>query len=171
MTGPGPSAAELNTLLQLAARAPDHGKLFPWRFIVLDGAAKAAFADKLEHLAQSQNAGAKAVATLAKLRTPPLCIAVISKVVQAQIPEWEQVLSAGAVCMNLLNAAGAMGYGANWITDWYAYDPDAKAMLGLQVHEQVAGFVLIGASGDPPLERVRPDMADLVTRWTPGAQG
>lgn len=161
---PAPSADELDILLHLAARVPDHGKLAPWRFIVLEGEGKARFAAKLEALAQSRN-DQTAAAKLAKLKIPPLAVAVISAPKPAAIPEWEQQLSAGAVCTTLLAAALAMGYGANWITDWYAYDADAKAVLGLTGAEKVAGFVLIGTPREPPLERERPDVRALVSRW------
>lgn len=162
---PAPSAAELGRLLRLATRVPDHGKLAPWRFVILEGGAKAAFAGRLEALAQSRG-DATAAAKLAKLKIPPLCVAVISSPKPAAIPEWEQVLSAGAVCTTLLYAAAAMGYGGNWITDWYAYDVEAGAILGLQTSEKVAGFVLLGTPREPPMERERPDLAVLVTRWT-----
>jgi nitroreductase len=165
MTGPGPSRAELHELLRLAARAPDHGKLFPWRFVILEGEAKAAFVRGLEPLAADQPNAEKALATLAKIRIPPLSVAVISKVIDCPIPEWEQVLSSAAVCQNLLLAADAMGYGANWITDWYAYDDRAKALLGLEPNERVAGFVHLGSPGEAPLERVRPDLDKLVSEW------
>ena len=163
---PAPDADELGDLLTLAARVPDHGKLSPWRFIVLARDAKAVFAERLDRLAQGRG-DAKASAKLAKLKGPPLCVAVISRPAEAEIPEWEQLLSAGAVCTTLLYAAQAKGYGANWITDWYAYDPEAKAILGLAPDEQVAGFVMIGTAKEPPLERERPDLAKLVTHWAP----
>ena len=162
---PAPSAGELDALLRLAARVPDHGKLAPWRFVVLEGDGKAAFAAKLEALAQSRG-DATAAAKLAKLKVPPLGVAVISSPKPAAIPEWEQVLSAGAVCATLLYATLAMGYGANWITDWYAYDAEAQAILGLQGSEKVAGFILIGTPREPPMERERPNLAPLVTRWS-----
>jgi nitroreductase len=161
---PAPSASELDTLLRLATRVPDHGKLAPWRFVVLDGDGKQAFAGKLEALALSRG-DQTAAAKLAKLKIPPLCVAVISSPKEAPIPQWEQQLSAGAVCTTLLYAALAMGYGGNWITDWYAYDTDAGAILGLQASEKVAGFVLLGTAREPPLERERPEPASLVTRW------
>ncbi|MGE3303311.1 MAG: nitroreductase [Hyphomonadaceae bacterium] len=167
LAAPAPSAAEIEELLRLAARTPDHGKLFPWRFILIEGAAKASLVAKLEKLAAGQPNAAKAAAVLGKLRNPPLTIAVISRVQPAAIPEWEQVLSAGAVCMNLLNAADALGYGANWITDWYAYDPEASALLGLAAGERIAGFVHVGTPSEPPLERQRPDVAALTSRLTP----
>jgi nitroreductase len=165
LVAPGPSEAQLAELLYLAARAPDHGKLFPWRFIVMAGDAKAQFAVKLEALAPSQPDPNKAKAALAKLRNPPLGIAVVSRVKSGiAIPEWEQILSSGAVCMNLLNAADAMGFGANWITDWYSYDAESKKLLGLAENERVAGFVFIGTASTPPLERDRPDLSALTTR-------
>jgi nitroreductase len=92
---------------------------------------------------------------------------VISRTAPGDIPAWEQLLSAGAVCTTLLYAATAMGYGANWITDWYAYDPEARTALGLAADEQVAGFVFIGTAAEPPQERVRPDVSALTTVWKP----
>jgi nitroreductase len=161
---PAPSAAELETLLRLATRVPDHGKLTPWRFVILEGEAKARFAARLEALALSR--GDQTAATkLGKLKVPPLAVAVISAPKPGNIPEWEQLLSAGAVGATLLYATLAMGYGANWITDWYAYDAQAKAILDLSGDEQVAGFLLMGTPREPALERERPDAAALVSRW------
>ncbi|MEW6597133.1 MAG: nitroreductase [Pseudomonadota bacterium] len=162
---PGPSEAELDQLLTLAARVPDHGKLAPWRFLILAGAAKAKLVEKLKHLAAEQADPVKAKATLAKLAAPPLTIAVISRPVEAPIPLWEQELSAGAVCMTLLIAAEAMGFGANWITDWYAYDARALALIGVGGGEKLAGFIHLGTPAEPPLERARPDLASLVSRY------
>ena len=165
LRAPAPDAAELTELLRLAARVPDHGKLFPWRFIVLEGEAKAAFAAGLEDLAAHQPNPEKARGALFKIKTPPLTVAVVSRHIEATIPEWEQRLSAAAVCMTLLIAAEAAGYGANWITDWYAYAPEATALLGLGEGERVAGFIHIGTPAEAPLERVRPDVPALTTRW------
>ncbi|MDP1736028.1 MAG: nitroreductase [Caulobacter sp.] len=165
LRAPGPSAAELNDLLALAARVPDHGKLAPWRFIVLGGDAKAAFAARLERLAAGRPDAVKLIAKLGKLKAPPVGVTVISRTVEGEIPEWEQLMSAGAVCTTLTYAATAMGYGANWITDWYAYDAEARAALGLATGERVAGFVLIGTTAEPPQERVRPDAAALTSFW------
>ena len=165
LRAPAPTEAELADLLAIAARAPDHGKLAPWRFVILDGAGKAAFADRLEAIAAGRDDGAKLAAKLGKLRTPPLGVAVVSRPVAGDIPEWEQLLSAGAVCANLTYGALAMGYGANWITDWYAYDGEARAALGLAPEERVAGFVFIGTASEAPLERARPDVAALTTRY------
>jgi nitroreductase len=166
LSAPAPSADELALLLRLAARVPDHGKLAPWRFVILEGDAKQAFVAGLEAIAAARPDAAKAVAKLGKIRVPPLTVAVVSRTIDGgEIPVWEQLLSAGAVCHQLTIAAQAMGYGANWITDWYGYDAKALALLGLADSEQLAGFVHIGTASEPPLERVRPDTAAITTRW------
>jgi nitroreductase len=165
LTTPGPDAAELEALLRLAARVPDHGKLAPWRFVVLEGEGKARFVEGLRRLAALQEAPEKAEAVLGKISTPPLTVAVISSPKDAKIPLWEQQMSAGAVCMTLCIAAQAMGFGANWITDWYAFDHKALALLGAGPGEQVAGYVHLGTAGETPLERVRPDLGAIVSRW------
>ena len=164
LRAPGPSAGEIETLLRLAARVPDHGKLAPWRFVLIEGDTKDAVGEALADIAQKRPDAAKAVAALGKFNVPPLCILVVSSTKLGDIPAWEQIMSAGAVCTTLLQAALAMGYGANWITDWYAFDPDAKQVFGLIDGEQAAGFVYVGTANEPPLERVRPEVAGLVTR-------
>ncbi len=163
LTAPGPSPEQLSTLLEIAARTPDHGKLFPWRFVVIDGAAKANLVERLRPLAARQSDPAKGAAVLAKLAAPPVTVMVVSCPVEGKVPAWEQVLSAGAVCMNLEHAADAMGFSASWITDWYAYDAAARPLLGLADGEQVAGFIHIGALAAGPAERPRPDMATIVS--------
>ena len=162
---PGPSDDELATLLRLATRVPDHGKLSPWRFVVLKGESKRRFIAGLEAIAATRPDAAKLTAKLGKLKAPPLTVAVISRLLPAEIPEWEQRLSAGAVCMTMIIAAQAMGYGANWITDWYAYDDDALRLLGLGEGERVVGYIHLGASTDIPLERVRPQVGAIVEEW------
>jgi nitroreductase len=162
---PGPSAEEVEVLLRLGARVPDHGKLSPWRYLVFTPPAKADYAARLKTLAEAQG-DPQRVAKLAKLVAAPFTVAVVSRTdPKADIPEWEQVLSSGAVCMSLLIAAEAMGYGANWITDWYAYDPKALEILGLERGEKVAGFVHVGTPPEPPLERARPDVAKITAYW------
>ena len=167
LSEPAPSEAELRTLLTLATRVPDHGKLAPWRFVVLSGEAKGAFVARLEAIAATRTDGDQLVAKLAKLRIPPLSVAVVSRYEPGKIPEWEQRLSAGAVCTLMLVAAQALGYGANWITDWYSYDTEAARTLGLGPDERVAGFIHLGTPAEPPLERVRPEVAPLVETWRP----
>ena len=165
LTGPGPTPGQIDDLLRLAARVPDHGKLFPWRFVVLQDEPKTRFVAALREMGARQEQPEKALAVLAKIANPPLTVAVISSPVEAKIPLWEQQLSAGAVCMTLLTACQAMGFGASWITDWYAFDAAATALLGVKPGERVAGYVHIGTATEAPLERVRPDMAAIVERW------
>ena len=162
---PGPDARQLARLLEVAARTPDHGKLFPWRFVIIEGHAKARLVERLRLLAADQPDPAKAANVLSKLASPPVTILVVSRVTEGhKVPVWEQQLSAGAVCMNLEHAADAMGFSTSWITDWYSYDPRALALLGLTVGEKVAGFVHIGTMAEPPLERARPVMSEITSR-------
>ena len=167
LAAPAPSGRELQDLLRLAARVPDHGKLFPWRFVLVEGAAKAELAARYEALAKERPDPEKAAGVLFKLKTPPLAVIVVSRVVDGPIPAWEQLLSAGACCQTLVLAATAMGYGANWITDWYSYDPRATALLGLESNERVAGVVLLGTPTEAPLERVRPEIDSITSVWEP----
>jgi nitroreductase len=163
LEAPGPDAAQVHALIELAARVPDHGKLNPWRFVVVAGDAKAKLVETLRALAKTQANPTKAEAALAKLSAPPVSVLVVFSPKPGSIPLWEQELSAGAVCMTMLVAAQAMGFGANWITDWYAYDPDARTAAGLVEDEQVAGFIHLGTPQEAPLERVRPDLAQVIT--------
>lgn len=163
LVGPGPDAVQLQEILTLGARTPDHGKLFPWRFVVLGPQSRARIADDLRALAIQKGLPDKARAVLAKLVNPPLSILVVSTAAPASKPVWEQELSAGAVCMNIEHAAGALGFASSWITDWYSYDPEATALFGLTGAEKVAGFIHIGSLSEPPLERERPDVAAITT--------
>ncbi|PIB96306.1 nitroreductase [Caulobacter sp. X] len=167
LTAPGPDKAQLADLLRLAVRVPDHGKLAPWRFIVLEGEAKAVFAERITALAPSQANPTKATAALRKLTRPPVCVAVISRHLPGEIPEWEQRQSAAAVCHQILLAASALGWGANWITDWYSYDPRALEILGLGPDEKVAGYLYLGTTTEQPQERQRPDATALTSYWSP----
>jgi len=165
LIAPGPSRAGIERLLLLGARTPDHGKLFPWRFVVMGPQGRADLARALAPLAERQPDPGKAAKVLSKLTAPPLTILVLSVPIPGhKVPEWEQQLSAGAVCMNLEHAANALGYAASWITDWYSYDTEALALLGVGAGERVAGFIHIGTLAEPPLERPRPDVAAL-TSW------
>ena len=163
LAGPGPSPAEIERILSLGARTPDHGKLFPWRFVVLGPQTRAAFAEALAPHAERQADPGKARKVLTKLTAPPLTILVVSTPVAGhKVPVWEQQLSAGAACMNLEHAANALGYSASWITDWYSYDPQALELMDIVSGEQVAGFIHIGTLAEAPLERPRPDLAAKV---------
>ncbi len=168
--GPAPSAAEIETLLTIATRVPDHGKLAPWRFIVFEGEARLAAGATIAAVFRQQHADAtpdQIAFERQRLARAPLVIAVVSRAApHVKIPEWEQQLSAGAACMNLVNAAYAMGYAASWITEWYAYDRRVLDALGIAGVERIAGFVHIGRPARPPEERDRPKLADVVTRYS-----
>jgi len=167
LTDPGPTLDQIETILTLGARSPDHGKLSPWRFVVLGRPTRLALAQALYPLAARQPDPTKAAKVLAKLTAAPTTILVISAPVSGhKVPVWEQELSAGAVCMNLEHAASALGFGASWITDWYAYDPAAAALFDIAPGERIAGFIHLGTLAEPPLERVRPDLA-AITRHRP----
>jgi nitroreductase len=170
LTGPAPSAAEIDTLLTVASRVPDHGKLVPWRFIVFEGGARRAAGAAIVAAFHTKDPDAKpeqAEAERARLERAPLVIAVVSRAApHVKIPEWEQVLSAGAAAMNLVLAAHALGYGAAWITEWYAYDRGVLDALGLKPHEKIAGFVHIGRPPGPPEDRPRPPLTEIATRYS-----
>ncbi len=161
LAAPGPSAEEMETILEIGLRSPDHGKLFPWRLVVIGPETKAAWVAALSEMAATD----KARAVLGKLARPPATVMVVSGPVEsASVPQWEQELSAGAVCMNLAHAANALGFATSWITDWYAYDARARALMGVGEGETVAGFVHMGTAAEPLLERPRPEVGAKVER-------
>ncbi len=164
---PGPSAEELDELLTIAARVPDHRKLGPWRFIVFEGEARNQFGEGLARILTGRGKIGQEIdeARTAFLRAPVTVAVVSSPVDDGRTPVWEQELSAGAVCYNLLLAANACGWAGVWLTEWLAFDADAGVLLGLKDKERVAGFIYIGTSRMPSPERARPDVAERTTRW------
>ncbi|MEQ8265788.1 MAG: nitroreductase [Parvibaculum sp.] len=171
MTAPGPDDAELETILRAGARVPDHGKLAPWRFILFKGEARAKFGEELAriHAAAQPGATDDQIAFEAnRLSRAPVVVAVISRVTPGiKIPEWEQLLSSGAVCQNMLVAATALGYGAQWLTEWYAFDADVNKVLGLGENERVAGYLYFGSESVPKDERPRPELSEITSDWNP----
>jgi nitroreductase len=171
MAEPGPDADQLETILRVGARVPDHGKLAPWRFILFRGEARAAFGRVLRaRYAELEPSAMEDRLAMEETRftRAPLVVAVISRHVPSQkAPEWEQRLSAGAVCQNMLVAATALGFGACWLTEWCAFDSGIDAALGLEDGEKVAGFIYFGTPTLPNDERARPDLNDITTDWTP----
>jgi nitroreductase len=169
MSGPGPTAAELETILTIAARVPDHGKLTPWRFIVFEGDARIRAGEIIAQVFSEKNPSAPAEEIeleKRRLMDAPLVIAVVSFTKpHPKVPPWEQQLSAGASAMNIVTAATALGYGANWLTGWFAFDRDVLDRLGLKVDEKLAGFIHIGTPSKPSEDRPRPSLADIVTRF------
>jgi nitroreductase len=170
---PGPSEAELRRMLAYACRAPDHGALEPWRFIVIEGEARRRASERLSECYVIENAGMEAsklekfAAIMARVFcAAPVVVIVVSRPDRnAKIPVFEQELSAGAVCMNLLTAAHAMGFDANWVTGFAAYSEGARAILGAAAGEKIAGVVHIGTARERPAERKRPDLDAITVRW------
>jgi nitroreductase len=167
--GSAPTDAEIDTLLTIASRVPDHGKLAPWRFIVFAGDRRLVAGEAIAAAFQAKYADATAdqiAFEKTRLARAPLVIGVVSRAApHVKIPEWEQILSAGAAAMSLVIAAHALGYGATWITEWYAYDRGVLDALGLAPHERMAGFVHIGRPAIAPEDRPRPALTDIVTRY------
>jgi nitroreductase len=169
MSGPGPSPAELDTILTIGARVPDHGKLAPWRFIVFEGDARIRAGEVIAAVFARKNPPAPSAEIeieKRRLMEAPLVVAVVSRVQpHPKVPPWEQELSAGASAMNIVTAATALGYGANWLTGWFAFDRDVLDGLGLKADERIAGFIHIGTPSKPSEDRPRPVLSDLVTRF------
>lgn len=170
LTEPGPDADEQARLFAAALRVPDHGKLAPWRLITLEGEAKHEFGRRLLDLAIRKDPDlppARREKEAQRYSFAPLVVAVVAHVQQGRIPEQEQLLSAGCVAYNLLLGAQALGYAAQWLTGWAAYDRDAAAILGLDEDERVIAFVHIGTPALDVPERERPAPQSRVCRWTP----
>ena len=169
MTAPGPSASELETILTIAARVPDHGKLTPWRFIVFEGDARLRAGEIIAKVFAQKNpqaAPSDIEAEKKRLTDAPLVIAVVSFTrPHPKVPAWEQELSAGASAMNIVTAATALGYGACWLTGWFAFDRDVLDGFGLKADEKLAGFVHIGTPSKPSEDRPRPALSEIVTRF------
>jgi nitroreductase len=162
----GPSRAQIEALLTIAARCPDHGKLTPWRFIVFDGEARGRAGRALaEAAAEQPGASPETIAAAGAMLTRAACVILVVSTAapHPKIPEWEQHLSCGAVCLNLIHAAEAMGFGAVWLTGWAAYDAKAAEALGVKAGERAAGFIYLGAQSEPAPERARPNVAALTT--------
>jgi nitroreductase len=169
MTGPGPSAADLDTILTIGARVPDHGKLAPWRFIVFEGDGRQRAGEVIANVFAKKNPGASAAdveVEKRRLTDAPLVIGVVSFTKpHPKVPPWEQELSAGASAMNIVTAATALGYGACWLTGWFAFDRDVLDGLGLKPEEKLAGFIHIGSVSKASEDRPRPALSDIVTRF------
>lgn len=169
--GPAPTPEELDRLLALALRVPDHGRLEPWRIIVVEGEARAALGARLDALYARRNPelpAAKAdMWTLYLSRAPVTLVVVSCPDPAAKVPEWNQMLSAGAAGMALTVAASALGFATQWLLKWPGRDPEAAALLGVGAGERVAGFLHLGRPTGVTPDRPRPDPATRVTRWRP----
>ncbi|MEZ5844278.1 MAG: nitroreductase [Hyphomicrobiaceae bacterium] len=169
LSEPGPTAGELERMLTVAARVPDHKKLVPWRFIVFEGEARRAFGEVLAEVCaqeESEPSDVRLATERGRFLQAPLVVGVISRAVETPgAPEWEQILSAGAAAFNLCLAANAMGYATCWLTQWYSYSNGVRSALGLAVNERIVGFVYVGTATECQPDRERPSLADIVTRY------
>jgi nitroreductase len=169
MSGPGPSPTELETILTIGARVPDHGKLAPWRFIVFEGEARARAGEIIANVFERKNpsaAPAEIDVEKRRLTDAPLVIGIVSFTKpHPKVPAWEQELSAGASAMNMVTAAAALGFGACWLTGWFSFDRDVLDGLGLKADEKLAGFIHIGRPTKASEDRPRPALSDIVTRF------
>jgi nitroreductase len=169
--GPGPTPADLDALLGLGLRVPDHGRLAPWRIVVFEGEARAEAGSRLDAIYARQNPGlpeAKRSMWRDYFCRAPLLLVVASRPDPgSKIPVFHQELSAGALCMNLITAATAMGFSAHWLLKWPGRDAEALAALGIGASERVAGFLHIGRPTERTADRPRPEPAAVVTRWRP----
>ena len=168
LIAPGPDDAQLRQILEVALRTPDHGKLAPWRFVVVPSARRAALADLLEsaYRAEKPDAGRLEIEAMHQFahQAPTLVVALSAPVAASKIPVWEQQLSVGAAIMNLLHATHALGFAGGWLTGWPTYNEDVRAAFA-QGDETIAGFVFIGTPGKAQEERPRPDYDAIVSVW------
>lgn len=171
LIAPGPNPEAIDTLLTVAARVPDHRRLAPWRFLIFDGHSRAAFNERAVEIQKQENPYATETMladTAGYFTRAPVVIAVISSPdVNHKTPVWEQELSCGAVCHNLLLTANASGWAGCWLTEWIAFSDGINALLGLTEHERVAGFIYLGTAKENPQERLRPDITTKIERWSP----
>ena len=169
LSEPGPTRSEIDEILTLAVRTPDHGKLAPWRFLLIRGENRIKIGEQLLEIFADSNDGlddAQREKELTRLSRAPVVVTVISTAMaHPKIPVWEQQMSAGAVCMNMLHASAAHGYSAQWLTEWFSFDARCRPIFGLAEEEQIAGFIHIGTPQVPPTERPRPDVGELLREW------
>lgn len=165
---PGPNSEEIDALIALAARVPDHGKIGPWRFVVMEGEARArAGADIARVIAEDARVDETRLANARGLfLRAPVCVMVVSTASpHPKVPEWEQLLSSAAACFSLLLSAHALGYAGCWLTEWPTYDARGRTALGLAEHERISGFIYLGSAREPSIERVRADAASRISRY------
>ena len=170
LVAPGPDSAELAQIIGIAGRTPDHGKLHPWRFVHVAPQKRGDFAALLQraYLRDNPSPGRLEIEANEKFahQAPTLVVAIFSPRA-AKIPLWEQQLSCGAACLNLLNAAAALGYGGGWVTGWAAYSEEVLGAFGIP-EEKIAGFLFFGSPRLPLEERPRPALEEIMSEWSPG---
>ncbi|MCX8476517.1 MAG: nitroreductase [Sphingomonas sp.] len=171
MVAPGPDPAQLREMIAIAARTPDHGKLAPWRFVIVPDEARLALADRLVEIQRAEkpdcNVRDEEATVQFVMQAPALVVVLSAPAIGHKIPEWEQQLSAGAACMNLLHAAHAMGFVGGWLTGWAAYSDAVRDLFG-EAPQRIAGFVFIGTPARELDERPRGELSEIVHAWNPG---
>jgi nitroreductase len=171
LVAPGPDEGQLRQIFEIAARTPDHGKLAPWRFVHIRKEDRGAFAKMLEAAYRADRADAGRLEIEAAHRfahqAPELVVTFFSPKESAKIPDWEQELSCGAACMNLLHATHALGFAGGWVTGWATFSKPVHAALGAQPGERIAGFFFLGSLGAEQEERPRPELEAVVSIWQP----
>lgn len=167
---PAPSGDDIKKILKAGARVPDHGKLTPWYFVTFQGNARTEIGSLLRasyKLEDPSATEAKLDLESRRFERAPLIIGVVSRIRKGKHPMWEQTLSAGAVCMNICHASHSLGYGANWLTEWYSFNDHFKKGLGLDARDNIAGFIYIGTPTCANEERDRPYLSKITTEWKP----
>lgn len=165
-TEPGPSKDELELILRCATRVPDHAKLTPWRIQVVQGEARATLGERFAQIYQQENPDATEERLEKERQRPlrsPLLLIVSTKIESERIPRWEQILSGGAVCQNILIAASALGYASQWLSEWVNFNATIKAYLDIPSSDRILGFMYIGTASEQPKERLRPELEDVVS--------
>jgi nitroreductase len=167
---PGPNPEQLRQILTVGTRVPDHKKLAPWRFIVFEGDARKSMGEVFAKACEKEESQPPSHVRLelerGRFLRAPMVVAVVSSIKpRPGAPEWEQILSAAAVCFNTCLAANALGFGTSWITEWIAYSATVREALGLKEHERIAGFIYMGQPMEKPEERERPAIDAQMTRW------
>lgn len=167
---PGPTPSQLEEILKLGTRVPDHGKYVPWYILTFQGAARLDAGKKLRDVYARDFSDAtpdQLAAEEQRLARAPLVAMVVSTIREGKNSQWEQILSAGALCYNLCLAANAHGFASNWLTEWITYSAGAKAALGIPAQDHIAGIIYIGTATEKPEDRDRPDLSRIVTAWNP----
>jgi len=170
LTDPGPTQEEIDLILRCATRVPDHGKLTPWRIQVVQGEVRRDLGKIWGDIFSKKHPDATPEQIKLEYLRPcraPLLLIVSTQIESERIPEWEQILSGAALCQNTLIATTALGYHAQWLSEWPNYDGDVKTALGILPSDRILGFIYIGTASEPPVERVRPTLEKVVTYWTP----
>ena len=172
LTEPYPSDEEIKQILEIGCRTPDHGKMAPYYFITFKGDTRSKIGKHLRTAYEAENPDtpvAKLDLEAQRFERAPLIIAVVSRIREGKHPQWEQILTAGAVCMNICHASHALGYAANWLTEWYAYNDVFRKALGLENgRDNIAGFIYIGTPSEEPEDRDRPDLDEISIEWSDG---